>query len=115
MSIQLFIILLYLGTNLFLTATSIPLMRGRVRRNGIYGLRVRKTLSSDAIWYPANRYFGEEMFKSGLVSTAGTLLLAPLYLLLGLTIDQVTVFGLLITTLPLGWTIVKSLFFLRRL
>ena len=115
MSAQLVIILLFLGASLLTTTLAVPLMRGRVRRNGIYGMRLQKTLSSDAIWYPANRYFGEEMFKAGLTSIAGNLLLAPLYLLLSLTIDQVAVFGLLITMLPLGWAIVKSLFHLRRL
>ena len=37
---------------------SIPLIIGIVPRNRFYGIRTRKTLSDDAIWYPANRFGG---------------------------------------------------------
>lgn len=115
MSVQLVIIALFLALNFFTLVISIPLMRGRVRRNGIYGMRLPKTLSSDAIWYPANRYFGEEMFKAGLISGAGNGLLFLIYPLLRLSIDQVSSYAMLITAAPLAWAIVKSLFYLRRL
>lgn len=37
---------------------SIPLVFGWIPRQFIYGVRTTKTLSSDEIWYPANRFAG---------------------------------------------------------
>ncbi|SRR5581483_2480809 len=37
---------------------SIPLIFGWISRQFIYGVRTPKTLSSDEIWYPANRFAG---------------------------------------------------------
>lgn len=37
---------------------SIPLVFGWIPRQFIYGVRTPKTLSSDEIWYPANRFAG---------------------------------------------------------
>ena len=37
---------------------AIPLIFRKLPRNGLYGFRTRKTLSSDEIWYDANAYFG---------------------------------------------------------
>ncbi len=33
-----------------------PLYLGKVGRNHLYGMRTRKTLSSDEIWFPVNKY-----------------------------------------------------------
>ena len=37
---------------------SIPLVLGIVPRNRFYGIRTCRTLSTDDIWYPANRFGG---------------------------------------------------------
>ncbi len=37
---------------------SVPVVLGLVPRNRLYGVRTRSTLSSDEIWYPANRHGG---------------------------------------------------------
>lgn len=37
---------------------SIPLVSGIVPRNRFYGIRICRTLSTDDIWYPANRFGG---------------------------------------------------------
>ena len=39
-------------------ALSIPLILEWIPRNWFYGLRTRRTLSSDQVWYPANRVGG---------------------------------------------------------
>ena len=46
---------LLVGLPVLLIAVSIPLMLGMVPRNHWYGFRTPKTLSSDSVWYPANR------------------------------------------------------------
>ena len=37
---------------------SLPLIFGWIPRQSFYGVRTSKTLSSDDIWYPANRFAG---------------------------------------------------------
>ncbi|HSU68836.1 MAG TPA: SdpI family protein [Tepidisphaeraceae bacterium] len=45
----------------------IPLARGKVAPNRLYGFRTRKTLSDPAIWYPANRFAGRGLIAAGIV------------------------------------------------
>jgi uncharacterized membrane protein len=44
-----------------------PLARGRVPPNRWYGVRLRATLSSPAVWYEANAVCGDELVRMGLV------------------------------------------------
>jgi uncharacterized membrane protein len=37
---------------------SVPLILGLIPRNRIYGVRTRKSLSDDNVWYPVNRLAG---------------------------------------------------------
>ena len=37
---------------------AVPMVLGRVPPNSAYGYRTPKTLSSERIWYPANRFAG---------------------------------------------------------
>lgn len=47
---------------------AIPMALGKVKPNRFYGFRTRKTLSSPAVWYPANRACGQYMFISSAAS-----------------------------------------------
>lgn len=40
---------------------AIPLVRGRVERNGLYGVRFPESFQSDDAWYAINRYGGRRM------------------------------------------------------
>ena len=60
-----------------LGALAVPLIRGRVPRNGVYGFRVPKTLASDAVWYPANRVHGRCLLVSGAILVVGVLAFWP--------------------------------------
>ena len=54
----------------------IPLVRGRVRRNVVYGYRTRRTMSDDRIWYPVNMMLGLWLIWAGaLAAVIGVLLL----------------------------------------
>ena len=46
-------------------ALSIPLIRGRIPPNGLYGFRVKKTLADPRIWYPVNTYAGKWLLVTG--------------------------------------------------
>jgi len=41
-----------------IAVAAIPLILGLVPRNRLYGVRTRRTLSADGIWYAANRFGG---------------------------------------------------------
>ncbi len=47
---------------------SIPMLLGRIPRNPVYGLRTKLTLSSDEIWYPANRFAAKVLIAWGLIN-----------------------------------------------
>jgi hypothetical protein len=49
---------------------AVPLIRGSVAPNAVYGFRTAKTLSDPAIWYAANSYMGWCLAAAGAVSAA---------------------------------------------
>jgi uncharacterized membrane protein len=105
--------LLYLAIGMLYVALAIPLIRGIVPRNGWYGFRVPKTLASDDVWFPANRFVGRDLLMCGKILVGG----AALMLLFGnkLTKDHVAMFGLLVTLVPLAVTVYRGFRFLRGL
>jgi len=46
---------------------ALPQILGMVPRNNIYGLRTPRTLSSDSVWYPANKTAGMFMALAAVV------------------------------------------------
>jgi uncharacterized membrane protein len=54
---------------------SIPLILRLVPPNGIYGFRTGSTLSSPAIWYPANAFMGWTLLLAAVVSATLMVLL----------------------------------------
>jgi len=87
------------GLPLFIIALSVPLIRGAVSRNRLYGIRTRRTLASDEAWYPANRIGGIALVASSLVwLIAGTLLVGEpdgeqRVMAIGLTATAVAMIG----------------------
>jgi uncharacterized membrane protein len=63
----------YFIAGLALFAAGIPLLRGWVPRNRWSGFRMPKTLSSDSIWYEANRIAGRNLMIAGAVLMATAL------------------------------------------
>ena len=61
---------------LLVAVLSVPLILQRVPRNAFYGFRTRKTLSSDAVWYPANVFAGQALALAS-VAAAGLVWLVP--------------------------------------
>jgi hypothetical protein len=57
----------------------IPMALGRVPRNDLYGFRTGKTLSSDEVWYPANRLSG----RAGIVCATISICFSALCALAG--------------------------------
>lgn len=47
--------------------TSVPLVLGMVPRNRFYGIRMKKTLSDDRVWYSVNKFGGWLIIFSSLI------------------------------------------------
>lgn len=57
-----------LVAGLFGIGLAVPMLLGKVPRNPLYGFRTRLTLSSDEIWYPANRFAAKGLLIWGLLN-----------------------------------------------
>ena len=67
------LLLIFVALGLFQVGIAVPLALRRVKRNYIYGVRLPKTLSDDAIWYDANEYGGWQLLWSGAASVLLTI------------------------------------------
>jgi uncharacterized membrane protein len=113
MAPQLLLVLVYLVSGLALMTLSLPLIRGDVPRNGWYGFRVPKTLASDEVWYPANRFAGRDLYVCGKIAMVGSLVLAPLSFFV--PVGVIGGAGLALTVVPLVVAIVRAFNYLRTL
>ena len=67
--------LLFVCTGLLLVGLSIPLLLRRVKPNGWYGFRTRKTFSDERVWYESNAYAAKWLLISGVIHTVVSLVL----------------------------------------
>ncbi len=98
--------MMWAGVGILVSVVSVPLILGWVPRNEMYGIRTPKTLASDRVWYPANRFGGAALALAGLFTVAGALVLlrfAP-----GMRLDTVAYIGLAICVIPLLVALVAS-------
>ena len=56
---------LFAGSGLLFVFLAIPLIRRRVRPNGLYGLRVPATFADEWVWYEANARTGWDLVWLG--------------------------------------------------
>ena len=110
---QVWLMGLFLLSGLLMVLVALPLVAGQVPRNYLYGFRTGKTLSSDPLWYAANRYAGRQLFWGGLTTAVGSLLVLPFAARLSL--DGTALIGLAVTLMPLGIAVVRSFRYLRTL
>ncbi len=60
------------ATGAALIAVALPLYRGRVPRNSLYGVRFAATLADDRIWYPINARGGRDLIAIAIIYLAVT-------------------------------------------
>lgn len=65
-----YIFLVNVGLGMFMVSLAVPMLMRWVRPNAIYGFRTAKTLSSESVWYAANRFAGASLVGAGLVIAA---------------------------------------------
>ena len=61
------LMLLYTCAGIGLILLAIPLYLEKIKPNGLYGFRVRKTIERPELWYPVNKYGARWLMLTGLV------------------------------------------------
>jgi len=98
---------------LLIGLAGLPLAAGRIKRNAWYGFRTPKTLSSDDVWYPANRYAGRALAAAGAATVGLSLLALPLGWVMPPAVSDWLALALIMV--PLGWAVLSCLLYLRKL
>ena len=62
---------------LVILSVSVPLVFKLIPRNGMYGFRVRETMTSDSVWYAANQVSGIALVVASLIWIAAILGAVP--------------------------------------
>jgi hypothetical protein len=106
------IVSMYIGTGLLLCILSIPMILKKVKPNGLYGFRVKKTLENPDIWYAVNCYSGKWLLATGLITIISTIVLAYVP---DLSIDAYALAVLAVFTIAFLFSIVASVRYLSLL
>jgi hypothetical protein len=78
------LLVLFAVSGLGLMALSIPLLRNKVKPNGLYGFRIKATLEDPRLWYEVNQYFAKRLLVTGMAVLISSLLL---YLIPDISVD----------------------------
>ena len=92
---------------------SIPLILQKVRPNCFYGVRTRKTMSDETVWYKANKFFGCGMLISSLFSLV--VLIVAVLIPDVVSVIVVNNLGVIVVVLPMGILLIISFFYFRKL
>jgi len=99
------ILILYIVIGLLSAAIAVPLIRGKVKPNALYGFRVPQTLSDPEVWHAVNAHFGRRLLVTGMATTLAALLL---YRPPGLDVDSYAWALLTVFVLFFGVGVVQS-------
>ncbi len=99
------ILVLYAVIGLLSVVVAVPLIKGKVKPNALYGFRVPQTLNDPAVWYAVNAHFGRRLLVTGI---ATALAAALLYSVPGVTVDNYAWALLAVFTLFFGVGVVQS-------
>ena len=106
------LILIFSAGSILLIALSIPLIKGKVPPNGLYGFRIPLTMNSPEIWYPANRYAGKWLLGSAIFLLVASI---GLPILPGMTMDSYAICVALIALGMLTCIFIFSWLYARKL
>jgi len=108
------LMLLYISSGLLLAALSIPLIRRKIKPNGLFGFRVSATMENPKLWYKVNEYAGRRLLTAG-IGIALAALFLYLWPGLNLTIES---YALAVTGVVAGlllWSILQSFLYMKSL
>ena len=78
--------LVILAAAVVMALVAVPLALGRVPRNRLYGIRTRRTLADDAVWYDTNAYGGRGLIVASTVTVVVIAVLGALPLPSGVVV-----------------------------
>jgi hypothetical protein len=96
---------MFIGTGLLLSIISVPMILKKIKPNGLYGFRVKRTLENPDIWYAVNCYSGKWLLATGLIIIVTAIGLTSLP---GLSIDAYALGVLVVFTIAFAVSIVAS-------
>jgi len=99
------ILILYVVLGLLMVVLAVPLIKRKVKPNGLYGFRLPQTLNDPDVWYAVNAHFGRRLLVTGMATTLAALLL---YRLPGLDVDSYAWALLAVFVLFFGVGVVQS-------
>lgn len=70
-----YVFLVNVGLGLLMIGLAISMILQWVKPNAIYGFRTAKTLSSESVWYAANRFAGAALALAGITIAVGSIML----------------------------------------
>jgi hypothetical protein len=106
------ILALYVILGLLMVVLALPLIKRKVKPNGLYGFRVPQTLNDPEVWYAVNAHFGRRLLVTGVATTLTALLL---YRLPGLDVDRYAWALLAVFALFFGVGLVQSWLYMNTL
>ena len=92
--------LIWLIPGAIFIAVALPLARGEIKPNALYGFRTVKTLSDPRIWYEVNRVHGHDLMIAGIAMIVGSLVV--LVLRKWFSLIRVAIINLMIMLVALG-------------
>lgn len=103
---------LFVVSGLLLSGISIPMILKKIKPNGLYGFRVKKTLENPDIWYAVNSYSGKWLLATGLLVTAAAV---GLIFLPALSVDVYALSVLAVFVIPFAVGLAASVRYLNSL
>ena len=95
-----------------LVGISLPLIFGWIGPNRWYGFRTRRTLADPRVWHAANAESGKRLAAAGLTIAIGAV---AFYFIPKWQILHYAVAMLAVTVFALGWAMLQSALFLKKL
>jgi len=103
------------GSGVLIIILAIPMILQRVRPNGWYGFRTRKTLSDEKIWYSANEYAGKALLLAGAVIVVASLVMYWIARRRASNDEVLLSLWLIVVLVPFGACVAASLVYARKL
>ena len=101
---------LFFFSGLLLAALSIPMIKGKIPPNGLYGFRVKKTMENPEIWYPVNAYSGKWLLAASLVQALAAVVA---YYIPGISLDVYAYLVLAVWVVVFGIALTASIRYLN--
>lgn len=103
----LWIYLLFALFGVLVTILGIPMKLRKIKPNGLYGFRTKKTLENETVWYKANEYSGGLMIVTGIVITVASIILY--FLTKPMNLNTVALLLLSVSVVPIVVMIILSI------